>query len=269
MKAELAERIVAAIILDVDSPATDDFAGAGSKAADLIAAAEQYGSVSSERIWAAIAEYPEGAAFGVGRHWRSHRSVLDSVDEQLSPITEALRRHVNLRSERSSWLLGELPTTPISDSLRRNAANLSLRGTWWVCPEGVPVTVDDDAVSEGEHFIRDDFQVRGVVKPVRIAAGARILEVNTGDDWCGLVSAYGVPSPVLTYDWGVRGSEDPWLPDWERVARDFDAVHVSISGFLRAAYRPIHLNGSAWTVLAGWHPGSTVWLRAPIICAGV
>ncbi|MFV4914313.1 hypothetical protein PFZ49_12380 [Microbacterium lacticum] len=261
MQSYLAERTIAAIALSVDPPANNDPAQFEATVTKLIANSKRCQSLSGERIWAALAEYTEGAAFGIGRHWRSHRSILDAVEAHLLPIVTDLRRRVNLSHEGPPWLLGDPPPRPVSESLRLNAANLRLKGTWWVCPEGVPITIDDDAVASGLHVVRDDYQTLGRLTRACVDGGARVYQIIGGEDWRRLCSAYGVSAPLETYDWGMPSSDNPTVPDWERVAQDFDAVHLSIGGYIRTAYRPIALNGGAWTVLAGWHPGSTAWLK--------
>lgn len=51
-----------------------------------------------------------------------------------------------------------------------------------------------------------------------------------------------------------------WLPDWPAVAEDFDAVHVTVVGYLATAGWAVPTADGA-TVLAGWGPGRTCWLR--------
>lgn len=51
------------------------------------------------------------------------------------------------------------------------------------------------------------------------------------------------------------------IPDWPRVAGDYDGVHLSVAGYLGTAGRAIDV-GDGWaSVLAGWNPDETVWLH--------
>ena len=51
------------------------------------------------------------------------------------------------------------------------------------------------------------------------------------------------------------------MPDWKALAADFDAVHVSVSGYLTSAGIEIPLpERDGATVLAGWGPDVTWWL---------
>ncbi|GGM80250.1 hypothetical protein GCM10011609_15190 [Lentzea pudingi] len=56
---------------------------------------------------------------------------------------------------------------------------------------------------------------------------------------------------------------------WTRVAEDFDAVHLTVTGLLTAQHVPIATpHGTA--VLTGWDAESTAWLRLPpqaTVCA--
>jgi hypothetical protein len=49
------------------------------------------------------------------------------------------------------------------------------------------------------------------------------------------------------------------IPDWPAVAEEYDAVHVSVWGWLTTAGRPVAVDGAA-SLLAGWSPDATFWL---------
>lgn len=53
------------------------------------------------------------------------------------------------------------------------------------------------------------------------------------------------------------------LPDWSEVARRYDAVHLTATGYLRAAGIAIPVDGDRASVLAGWDPDATCWLTTP------
>jgi hypothetical protein len=71
------------------------------------------------------------------------------------------------------------------------------------------------------------------------------------------------------HDWRrATGRDGCWLiPDFAAVAQDYDAVHVSIAGYLVTAGRALPVGG-AWTVLAGWDPDQTYWLTDILTLAG-
>lgn len=105
---------------------------------------------------------------------------------------------------------------------------------------------------------------------------ARILEITATDDWAALCRDF-----PLEVTWSHRGDwyrttgrdsreAGPWLiPDWSAVAQRWDAVHLTVAGYLNAATRCIAVPGTymatagkdAASVVAGWGPDVTYWLR--------
>ncbi|HEU4792289.1 MAG TPA: hypothetical protein VFS96_01395, partial [Nitrolancea sp.] len=118
----------------------------------------------------------------------------------------------------------------------------------------------------GQPWLLDYYQHRPIVSSTPLELGntnPRVYEVASARDWSEFVDSYPYTATrFLTYDWGYPDSTGLIIPDWAKVAKDWDGVHVSVSGYLSAAYRPLPIR-HGWTVLAGWHPGATVWLRRP------
>jgi hypothetical protein len=57
----------------------------------------------------------------------------------------------------------------------------------------------------------------------------------------------------------LTGLAGRWfVPDYSKVAQQFDAVYLTVGGYLSAAGVPLPVDGG-WTVLAGWDPGETYW----------
>ncbi len=98
---------------------------------------------------------------------------------------------------------------------------------------------------------------------VEIDPLARVLEIACPRDWQDLVTRF--PRDVTgTHDgewraWGgVRG---PWrLPDWEQVMDSYDGVHVTVSAAVTACGVALPA-ADGYTMLVGWTPGATLWLR--------
>lgn len=137
-------------------------------------------------------------------------------------------------------------------------ANFS--GSWWSVPWQLLTTRAEamDALQYVEDSLGWD---SATVIPMRGAG--RILEVGTADDWVELCREY--PMEVTAsrrHDWfRVTGRAGRWvIPDWERVAERWDAVHLTTLGYLSAATRLIDVDDECATVIAGWAPDSTVWL---------
>lgn len=98
--------------------------------------------------------------------------------------------------------------------------------------------------------------------PVEPQTGVRIYEVSGPAQWAELVARYPVEvTNSRRHDWWrATGWAGRWLiPDFTAVAADYDAVHVSVVGYLSTAGRPLPVD-EACTVLAGWDPDRTYWL---------
>lgn len=56
------------------------------------------------------------------------------------------------------------------------------------------------------------------------------------------------------------GFDIRWLiPDFAAVAQEYDGVHLTVTGYLTTAGRPLAAAGGM-TMLAGWDPDATYWL---------
>lgn len=100
-----------------------------------------------------------------------------------------------------------------------------------------------------------------------INRSARVFEVSCAEDWKSLVDRF--PCDVSSThgdDWS-RWSEapGPWLlPDWENVMQHYDGVHVTIGGYLGSCGLAVPVR-NGYSMLAGWLPGATLWLRDMIV----
>lgn len=137
-------------------------------------------------------------------------------------------------------------------------ANFS--GTWWSVPQRLLTTRAN--VMDALELVEDSLGWEAAtVIPVRGAG--RILEIGSAGNWAELCREY--PMEVTAsrrHDWfRVTGRDGRWLiPDWERVAQRWDAVHLTTLGYLSAATKLIDVDGEYATVIAGWGPDSTIWL---------
>jgi hypothetical protein len=109
--------------------------------------------------------------------------------------------------------------------------------------------------------------------PLAPRAGARVYEVDGPAAWAALVTRYPLDvSRSRQHDWWrATGWTGQWLiPDYQAVARDYDAVHVSVLGYLTAAGVPVPAgpDDRARTLLAGWDPDATWWLTDSLVPAG-
>lgn len=145
-------------------------------------------------------------------------------------------------------------------------------GAWWSSPvnASLPRTrrVLDGLGSVGLVLEEDGFgELEARVVPVVARDGSRVFEILNPDDWVALVAKYPLEvSLSKRHDWwSITGLAGSWLiPDWSAVARDVDAVHLSVTGYLTTAGRALAvdapLTSTAHTVLAGWNPDESFWL---------
>ncbi|WP_344097084.1 hypothetical protein [Microbacterium deminutum] len=99
------------------------------------------------------------------------------------------------------------------------------------------------------------------VIPVR--GTGRELEISSRHDWAELCRAYPLAvTASRRHDWfRVTGRDGRWLiPDWPRIAEEWDAVHLTTFAYLCAATTLIAIDAEYATVIGGWAPDSTLWL---------
>ncbi|MDX2375981.1 hypothetical protein M4I32_04120 [Microbacterium sp. LRZ72] len=133
-------------------------------------------------------------------------------------------------------------------------------GTWWSVPQGLVTT--RGSMLDALELVEDShgWEVATVI-PVRGAG--RTLEIRSGEDWAELCREY--PMEVTAsrrHDWfRVTGRDGRWvIPDWQRVAERWDAVHLTTLGYLSAATQLIEVGSEYASVIGGWGPDSTIWL---------
>jgi hypothetical protein len=145
----------------------------------------------------------------------------------------------------------------------------SMSGRWWSSPatSGLPVTTRGLPALGAIRLalVEDGFGWRlARCWPVAPRGDARVYEVGGPEHWAGLVDRYPLDvSRSRRHDWWrATGWAGRWLiPDYAAVAADWDAIHVSVAGYLTAAGGAIAASGGARTMLAGWDPDATWWLN--------
>jgi hypothetical protein len=91
---------------------------------------------------------------------------------------------------------------------------------------------------------------------------ARVLEIQSRDAWSALACSYPRAQAGYTHRTTAHRPQSAARldPDWSDVARDWDAVHLSIGGWLTAEDVPYEVDRRT-TELRGWEMESTVWFR--------
>lgn len=148
--------------------------------------------------------------------------------------------------------------------LRPSDIDAPISGTWWSFPDGVFSTRAVDGVPVGLD-LTEDADVDGVsVAPVQAPESPRVLEIDTPHDWVDLCRVHPLDvTASRRHDWyRVTGRDGDWvIPDWAAVAEDYDAVHLTTAAYLAGATRALEVDQRLATMIAGWGPDATVWLR--------
>jgi len=142
-------------------------------------------------------------------------------------------------------------------------------GRWWSSPALSGLLVTTRALpglgAAGLALVEDGLGWQSArCWPVELRDGARVYEVSGRSHWAALVERYPLDvSKSRRHDWWrATGHVGRWLiPDYAAMAADWDAVHVSVTGYLTTAGIAISADGTARTMLAGWDPDATWWLN--------
>ena len=236
---------------------------------------------NSPDVMRRVGETIEHYAYGPAELWQPFREALVLAQGSISHIAEAVAATSDLdwwwgkmSAQDQKWIgdpnettsLAPTPVKPIEPSSDEQ------RSWWWVSPVRSdllrttrgpvgPYTSVASICRSGYETAQCD---RLETWAVQIPESVEVYEVLCAEDWVSLVENY--PRPCVdgrNSEWTRwTRSEGPWLlPDWDSIARDFDGVHVSLAAYLASAFRALPA-GEAQTVLIGWNPDETLWLRS-------
>jgi hypothetical protein len=140
-------------------------------------------------------------------------------------------------------------------------------GAWWSMPQ-VPWTVG--RLPEGAALAEDADGTTLVAHPVQ--EPGRTVEVRRPEDWVELCRRFPLEvTRTRLDDWyNATGRVGRWvIPDWSRVADVYDAVHVTVWGYLTTAGQALPVDEDTATVMARTTADGTCWLtRVPTPTAG-
>jgi hypothetical protein len=149
-------------------------------------------------------------------------------------------------------------------------------GWWWSSPIGTDLlrtTGTLPAAGPAQLYWEEDgFGLNAAtVWTTEVHGIPRVYEIRAPEDWVSLTRRYPLDvTDGRKHDWfKVTGCDGTWhIPDWERVSRDWDAVHLTVAGYLTTATRLLGIDDRTATVLAGWNPDETFWLSDLLTPAG-
>jgi hypothetical protein len=149
---------------------------------------------------------------------------------------------------------------------------IPMGGPWWSIPPRALLRTSSSPGGRGLRFVEDGLGWSAAeVRQVQVADSAHVFEITSADDWAELCRRYPLDvTASRRHDWARATSRDgAWvIPDWARVADDYDAVHLTVAGYLNAATRAIPVDEESSSVVGGWDPDQTVWLRDGVAVTG-
>lgn len=144
-------------------------------------------------------------------------------------------------------------------------------GTWWSKPPtGLTRTTRalNGGGPAGLWLVEDSMGWdKATVHRVKVPHDARVYEIDSPEAWADLCRLYPLEvTASRRHDWyRATGRTGRWVvPDWARVGEVFDAVHLTVTGYLTTAGLAVTVEDNLMTVLAGWDPDQTYWLTEVI-----
>lgn len=230
--------------------------------ADVFAKARRRGEDTLQALISAV-EYPYPWQGGMDAEVLSAENRASLIEV---PFTGPFDRYAQIAI---SWL-GDfpepLPTSPPDTDIQQwcaLAAGTESLSEWWsipLMPQVLITTRPFRSVSAGL-LVQEDDLGRSEAELYRIEPSDtdRVYEVDSAQAWCALVVEH--PLDVTKSRQETWGDESRWLlPDWRTVAETFDVVHLTPTAYLEVAGQPLEVNGGS-TMLAGWGPDESIWLR--------
>ena len=144
----------------------------------------------------------------------------------------------------------------------------SFSSDWWSTPGfGVPSStrwVDSWECPAGLWLVEDSMGWREArVSTITTPVDLRVFEITGAADWAQLCAQDPIEvTAQKRHDWfRSTGRVGTWvMPDWTAVADRYDAIHLTVNGYLSAAGTAIEVDEGSASVLAGWAPDETRWL---------
>ncbi len=127
-------------------------------------------------------------------------------------------------------------------------------GTWWSIPLGLIKTVG--RLPAELSLVEDGFGWQQATA-IPVHGRGRTFEVRSEEDWILLCRSFPLEvTASRRHNWfRATGRDGRWvIPDWERVASAWDAVHLTPLCYLSSATRALQVDTETASVIAGWDP---------------
>ncbi len=211
-------------------------------------------------VTAALTPLAQHVMTSPSTQWWSHGRQLEqwAIDWRSSDDPAPLPREPS--QVLAAWAQGARAEEVRAGKERPRDPHAPWSGTWWSFPQGTLHTVG--RIPLGLNLIEDSFgEEHATVIPVR--GTGRTYEIRTGEDWVALCREHPLEvTESRRHDWfRCTGTDGMWvIPDWEKVAQKWDAVHLTTLAYLTSANHAMHVEAGTSTVIAGWNPDTTIWL---------
>lgn len=190
------------------------------------------------------------------------RHEVDFVDPDASPNPTADARSL-LEKWRSDTVEDERRAAK-----RPSDPSAPWGGPWWSSPvlPGLTSTTRSlpDVGPVGLFLVEDSLGWTRALTRRRVPTrGAGVFEITGPASWVELVGNFPLSITRSRWHdwWRVTGRADDWLmPDYRAAAEHYDALHLTVAGYLSTAGRVLPVTTDASTMLAGWGPDTTWWL---------
>ncbi|MFP3464908.1 hypothetical protein [Leifsonia sp. SIMBA_070] len=211
----------------------------------------------------AVLRHPDAAAWGEPLEAHDQWEVeFDLPDQPVSPV--AAGTEPDWGEWREEAVAEEFAAR--TDRPQDPAANWG--GSWWSIPFTRPATLATTRTLSGApaglSLVEDRMDWgSAIASPVRVADPS-VYEVTGPESWAGLCRRFPLEvTASRRHDWyRTTGRVGRWLmPDWAAVAQHYDGVHLTVLAYLGLAGAVIPVGEDAASVVAGWAPDETWWLR--------
>ena len=172
------------------------------------------------------------------------------------------------RQTLEQWHAAQLEEETVAERERPTDARARWSGTWWSKPPAALTQTTRSLGGRGPvglRLIEDGFGWESATaEQIVVPRDARVYELDGPAAWAELCRRYPLEvTASRRHDWyRATGRIGRWvIPDWAQVQHDLDAVHLSAGGYLTTAGLAIPVEDDLATVLAGWNPDQTYWLR--------
>jgi hypothetical protein len=224
-------------------------------------------------VAAALRPVAEAVTGAPGARWWSGGVELDT-QRYVEPIGESRLVLSGTAGRLAAWLAAEAEDER-SAALRPADPAAPYSGHWWSSPKWSGVASTTRALPDlgaVQLAAMEDSPGQDEMRcwPVKPRQVPRIYEIAEPDHWIALAARYPLDvSKSRRHDWWkITGWPGPWLmPDYAAAAADYDAIHLTVGGYLTTAGEALPVN-DARCLLAAWDPDETYWLTDILAPAG-